>query len=379
MKIKKRLLKYTVSFVKIKASQVRKKEQEMKKSVIKDIAKTIIFLVTAFFISVIFQVIFEIDEHVSTLFAFAIFLISLSTNGYIYGIISAFIGTLAINYAFTFPYFALNFTVPGNFLSAVVMITISFLTSTLTTEIKRQEVLKIESARERMRANLLRAVSHDLRTPLTTIYSSASALQENGDSLTPQQQKKILHGISEDAQWLVRMVENLLSITRIDSTGVSLTKTPTVLDEVIDSLILKFRKRYPHQPVSLQLPEEIVVIPMDPILIEQVLLNLLENAVQHAAGMTTLTLSVSLEGNQACFLVADDGCGIPEEALERIFTGYYDSGEKPADSQKRNMGIGLSVCATIIRAHGGTITAKSRPGGGSEFRFHLSTEDFIHE
>ena len=105
----------------------------MKKRVLNDIIKTALILVTAFFISVIFQDFFEIDEHVSTLFAFAVFLISLFTDGYVYGIVSAFVGTLAINYAFTFPYFAFNFTIPVNLISAIVMVTIALLTGALTT------------------------------------------------------------------------------------------------------------------------------------------------------------------------------------------------------------------------------------------------------
>ena len=119
----------------------------MKNSVLKNCFILISILVSAFFISVLFQNVFSIDEHVSTLFAFAVFLISLTTNGYVYGIISAFIGTLAINYAFTFPYFAFNFTIPVNLISAIVMITIALLTSALTTKIKLQEAIKAENER----------------------------------------------------------------------------------------------------------------------------------------------------------------------------------------------------------------------------------------
>lgn len=151
----------------------------MKKQVVKDISITASVLICSFLLSILFQNIFEIDEHITTLFAFAVFLISLWTNGYVYGITSAFISTLAINYAFTFPYFAFNFTIPVNLISAIVMIIIALLTGALTTKIKHQEAIKAESEKERMRANLLRAVSHDIRTPLTTIYGSTAELIEN--------------------------------------------------------------------------------------------------------------------------------------------------------------------------------------------------------
>lgn len=152
---------------------------------------------------------------------------------------------IAVNYAFTFPFFSINFMIPVNMISAIIMIVIAILTSTLTTQIKRHEAMKAEGEKERMRANLLRAVSHDLRTPLTTIYGSAATLLENRDTLEEEQKTKILQGIKEDSEWLVRMVENLLSITRIDSGNVKIIKTPIVLEELIDSVIVKFRKRYP--------------------------------------------------------------------------------------------------------------------------------------
>jgi two-component system sensor histidine kinase KdpD len=230
-----------------------------------------------------------------------------------------------------------------------------------------------------MRGNLLRAVSHDLRTPLTTIYGSSSALLENKDILTPQQEHQMLRGIQEDAQWLIRMVENLLSITRIDGTGVSILKTPTALDELLDAVLLKFHKLCPRQKVILTIPEEIIMIPMDAILMEQVLINLLENAVRHGKGMTRLELGVTVSGSQATFCIGDNGCGISPDRLDNLFDGYFHAGKAPADGQKRNTGIGLSVCATIIRAHGGTITAENRPEGGALFRFTLNTEEFTNE
>ena len=264
-----------------------------------------------------------------------------------------------------------------NMISAIIMIVIAILTSTLTTQIKRHEAMKAEGEKERMRANLLRAVSHDLRTPLTTIYGSAATLLENRDTLEEEQQTKILQGIKEDSEWLVRMVENLLSITRIDSGNVKIIKTPIVLEELIDSVIVKFRKRYPDFDITLDLPEDIVVIPMDAMLIEQVIVNILENAIQHAEGMTELMLRVFVLGKQAIFEIKDNGCGISKEKLPYIFSGYYENKEEPSDGQKRNTGIGLSVCKTIIKAHGGEISAENIKGGGAVFRFTLDTEEEI--
>ena len=347
----------------------------MTKKIIKNAALTLGVLALSYGVGSLLLNVFELREHITTVFVFAVFLISLFTDGYVYGIAATFIGVFSVNYAFTYPYFDVDFSVPANIFSAVVMLIISLLTSAFTTKLKKWQALKAEGEKERMRANLLRAVSHDLRTPLTTIYGSSSSILDNYDRLSDTQKVRMIGGIKEDSEWLIRMVENLLSITRIDSGRVKLVKTPTVLWELIDSVILKFKKRYPSQAVELNIPDELVVIPMDAILIEQVIINMLENAVHHAGSFTKLSLSVSARNGEAVFEISDDGRGIERERLETVFTGYNDRYDETADTQKRNAGIGLSVCATIIRAHGGRISAENAKDGGAVFRFTLATEE----
>ncbi len=317
---------------------------------------------------------------IPAIFVLGAFLVSALTEGYTYGIFASLIGVLMVNFAFTFPYFRLNFSISENLVSAVIMIIVSLMTCALTTQIKKAEAVKAESEKERMRANLLRAVSHDLRTPLTTIYGSSSALLENYDKFSDKQKKTMLRDIRTDAQWLHRMVENLLSITKLDNGNVKIIKSETVLDELIDSVLVKFAKRYPEQEVTVQLPDEFVLILMDAILIEQVLVNLLENAVQHADGMTQLGLTVTCSEQKAIFEIIDNGCGIAQEKLKTIFTGYFKASEDDlSDGKAAYAGIGLSVCATIIKAHGGEITAQNRPEGGMIFRFTLDLERESYE
>lgn len=349
----------------------------MKKKVIKDILISIVILGISFAISVLFQDVFKVEEHITTLFVFAVFLISFLTDGYLYGFISSIISVLAVNFAFTFPYFTFDFQTPVNIISAAVMIIISILTSTITTKIKHQEAMKAENEKERTRANLLRAISHDLRTPLTNIYGSSTTLLDNKSNFTDEQINKLLVGIKEDSEWLVRMVENLLSITRINAGQVKIIKTPIVLDELIDSLIIKFKKRYPKQHLELIIPNNVIIVPMDAILIEQVLLNLLENSIKHAKDMTKLILKIIVQDNKVIFNVTDDGCGIPEDRLKDIFTGYYRKDEKIVDGSKRNAGIGLSVCATIVNAHGGEIKVENNKDKGVTFTFTLDMEEDI--
>lgn len=336
-------------------------------------------LTVSFALSLAIQNLFRTQSLIPAIFVLAVFCISLVTQGYIAGILSSLVSVLAVNFAFTFPYFRFNFSMPENLFSAVIMLAVTVMTSMLTTKIKRQEKMKAESDKEKMRANLLRAVSHDLRTPLTTIYGSCSAIMENYERLTPEQHLKLLGEIREDSEWLIRMVENLLSVTRIDGERVNVIKTPTVLEELIDSVLLKFHKRYPGQQVCVTIPDEFISIPMDAMLIEQVLMNLLENAVRHAEGMKELSLNVHTERGRAVFEIADDGCGIPGEKLCGLFTGYLEKEDVPADGKKRSMGIGLSVCAAIIRAHGGEIRAENRKPEGAVFRFWLEMEGKEHE
>ena len=351
--------------------------KKLKKIVIKA-SFTLLMLAISFLISLLIVETTEMYTVVPAFFTLAVFLIALVTKDYIYGIVASLISVLALNFAFTFPYFKFNFSIPENLVSGVIMLIITVLSSTLTIKIKQQENLRVETEKEKMRANLLRAVSHDLRTPLTTIYGASSAIVENKE-LSKEQIWKLAEGVREDAQWLMGMVENLLSVTRIDNGNVRLIKTSVVLEELIDSVLIRFRKRYPKQSVQVELPDEFIMIPMDAVLIEQVMVNILENAVQHAHGMTELRIKVYVEEDKAVFETHDNGCGIPKDRLSNIFTGYFESEEAPADRQKRNMGIGLSVCASIIKAHAGTIVAENKKEGGCVFRFTLELEKEEYE
>lgn len=341
---------------------------------IQDAAITFGMLLGALALNLQIERVVQNKTQVSMLFVFCVFLVSWRTAGYFWGILASLFSVLAVNYVFTYPYYAFDLMTPECVSAAVVMIHVAIITSALTTKIKKQEKMKAEAEKEHMRGNLLRAVSHDLRTPLTSIYGGCSAIIENYDSLKKEQQLKLLGEIQEDSVWLIRMVENLLSVTRIDGGKIQLTKVPTVLEELIDTVLVKFYKRCPRQNVLVEIPEEFVSIPMDSMLISQVLINILENAVDHAEGMTELKLKVSLEGENVRFTVQDNGCGIAPDRMERLFSGYLNWGNAPSDGSRNNMGIGLSVCAAIIKAHGSEIYAENNETGGASFNFSLKME-----
>lgn len=331
-----------------------------------------------FLVNLVLETYFQTQTLIPMIFVLGVFIISWKSQGYFWGITASLISVLAVNYAFTYPYYAFDLIRPECLFSAAVMLIVAIMTGAMTTQIKMQEKMKAEADKERVRSNLLRAVSHDLRTPLTAIYGSCTALIDNYEDFSPEQRHKLLTDMRTDAQWLVRMVENLLSVTRIDGEYVRLSKRDTVLEELVDDVLVNFRKRFPGQTVQVQIPDDFVSIPMDAMLIEQVLLNLLENAVLHAVGMKNLRLQVDVTEKQATFRILDDGCGIPVEKLAHLFSGIPDQ-HTSADKGRSNMGIGLSVCATIISAHGGSISASNRPGGGTEFRFTLEIEEQNNE
>lgn len=341
---------------------------------LKDMLISLGILAACFAVCLALSRIFTNTTLISGIFILGVFLTSVITNGYKFGIFQSVASVIAVNFAFTFPFFKVNFSIPENLASAVIMILIALITCGFTAKLKKQEKIAADNEREKTRADLLRAVSHDLRTPLTTIYGSASALIEAENDLSKEQKIQMLKSIKEDSLWLFRMVENLLSVTKFDRGKVEIIKTPTLLDELVDSVLVKFHKRYKNQKVEIDIPDDMVIIPMDALLVEQVIINILENAVCHAEGMTRLSFKVSIVRKKAIFEIEDNGCGIPADRLKGIFLGGGLC-EVNSDCKRSNAGIGLSICKTIIEAHGGEISASNKKSGGAVFRFTLDTED----
>ena len=336
-------------------------------------------LLTTTGISFALSVFDQNTDYASMLYVLAVFLIARMTDGYFYGVTASLCGVLLVNFLFTYPNFAFNFTITGYPIAIVSMLTVSIATSTLTTQAKHSAERRVEAEREKTRSNLLRAVSHDLRTPLTAIVGASSVILENEDSLTREERMELMQDVRDDAQWLIRMVENLLTITRIDqSRAAKVVKTPEAGEEILEAVSTKFRKQFSGFEAAVRIPEELLMIPMDAVLIEQVLFNLMENVVDHGESADRITLSLERQGDWGVFSVQDNGCGIDPIRLPKLFDGAVSSAGEAGD-RKRNMGIGLSVCSTIIKAHGGKIEAENAPEGGAIFRFRLPLEEESNE
>lgn len=345
--------------------------------------KDFIVSVSLYLISVVFCLVLRNFDpnndtsYVSMIFLLDVFLTAMLTDGFFFSLTIAVFAVLSVDYIFTPPFWEVSFTLAGFPLTFLVMMTICVATGIVTSRAKKVSEMEREAEREKIHSNLLRAVSHDIRTPLTGIVGATNVLLEQDDTLTPQQRRELLKNANEEAQWLIHIVENLLSITRIGAgEDAQVTKTPEAAEEVIEGAVGKFRRRYPQIDVEVRLPEEFFLVPMDPLLIQQVMTNLLENAAVH--GVTTTRVAVSLEkrGKWARFTVCDNGRGIPEGRLHNLFDGTQSA--QKGDST-RSMGIGLSACKTVVAAHRGKINGENKKGGGARFTVDLPLEEDEHE
>ena len=319
------------------------------------------------------------SANIAVIYTLALILTALKTSGYVYGIVASLFCVIAVNFLFSYPFFKFNFSLDGYPVTFIGMLAITLITSATTTSLKRhqkaaaeREKALAEADREKLRANLLRAVSHDLRTPLTGIIGSSSSYLENGSDMTEYERTELVANIKEDSEWLLNMVENLLTITRIDNNSHDkVKKSPEVVEEVVSEAIQRLRKRLPYIRIKVHMPNDFLMIPMDATLIEQVLINLMENAAVHSESTEHIDLIITQTDNHISFCIRDYGKGIDPEQLPYIFEGQR-SFEKNSDHHK-GIGIGLSICKTIIEAHEGKIAA-SNHGHGAEFIFTLPKE-----
>ena len=231
---------------------------------------------------------------------------------------------------------------------------------------------KMEEAakQEALRANLLRAISHDLRTPLTSISGNAGILMENGGVLTEVKKQSLYASIYDDAMWLVNLVENLLSVTRIENGTVSLSMAPELLEDLVGEALSHLSRRAQDHEIASRLEEGLLLVDCDARLIIQVLVNLVDNAMKYTPPGSHIEISAREEGAMIRVEVADDGPGIPDEAKTKLFEMFYTAGNHRGDG-RRGLGLGLSLCQSIVMAHGGSIEVRDNQPHGAVFSFTL--------
>lgn len=241
---------------------------------------------------------------------------------------------------------------------------------------KNQESIRMEMEKEQLQGNILRSISHDLRTPLTGIAGSTNLIMESFDQLDKKTILNLLADINTDANRLNQLTENLLSSTRIQEGKIQLSKQEEVVDDIIYEAFQRVEKNKKEHEISLQIPDTVITLSLDGKLIIQVLVNLLNNALIHTAPTSKIVLSVYRENNYIVFSVADNGGGIDQITLDNIFEPFTTTPGKNADSQ-HGMGLGLSICKSIINAHNGTLLAFNNEEGGATFRFMLPYQETV--
>lgn len=336
------------------------------------------------------------ENNISLLFVLAVALVSRFTDGYRYGIIASVVGTFCINYFFLFPYSTFTLSISGYTVAFISMLSVSLMIGTLVTQSKvnmqqaiqreqhtrelwhineelTHERLQAQNAaeKEKVRADLLRAISHDLRTPLTLIWGESAALLEEKN--LDKYQREMIGQIVDNAHWLICMVENILSLTRL-STQASLQTRNELVEELVSEALVKVKRHFPDFPIGVRVPDQPLMVRVDALLIEQVIINLLENAIRHSGDREHVELVVTLQDKEVLFAVRDQGKGLPSELLNRL---QQDKELAPENAQDltRGVGIGLSVCRSILLLHGGRLDALNLAQGGAELCFILPLPD----
>ncbi len=350
-------------------------------ALLKDLSVCLLVLTGATLLGCIFKAFHLADADIILLYIIAVLVISIFTSKIQYCLISSVIGVVLFNYFFTYPEFSLSAHGAGYPVTFVTMFITALIAGTLANQLKRNILIAEQNAREKeeaallaqneqLRANMLRSISHDLRTPLTSISGNASTLISNGNTLDESAKNQIYTDIYSESMWLIEMVENLLYSTRIEDGKMQLTITVEILDDIVREAVKHVERTHPKRSIKVDMHDEIVPVKADASLIVQVIVNLCDNAVKYSADDTDIYLSVSREREFAVITVSDNGIGIPEEEKEKVFDMFFTGSRRSSDSRS-GLGLGLALCKSIISSHGGTISISENTPTGTIVSFTL--------
>lgn len=239
---------------------------------------------------------------------------------------------------------------------------------------EEKQAIEMETQQERLRSNLLRAISHDLRTPLTSISGNAGVLMEESIVLSEDKKQELYRSIYDDSMWLVNLTENLLSITRIENGTMRLQTNAELLDDVFREALSHLDRQAKEHSISVELPDDLLMAKMDVRLIIQVIINIVNNAIKYTPAGSHIVLRAEKQGSMAAISISDDGPGIPDDAKAHLFDMFYTASQGKSDN-RRGLGLGLNLCRSIVTAHGGTISITDNVPHGSVFTFTLPLEE----
>ena len=325
------------------------------------------------------------EANIISIYILGILIIASLTSSWLYGGISSVIGVLLFNCLYAEPRFTLFVYDWQYSITTFVMLIASIVTNSIMTQFRRQHVLRVLNERitheadvERLRANLLRSISHDLRTPLTSISGNADILLSSGEQLNVDLRKLLCREIVNDSEWLIGLVENLLFITRIEDGMLSIQTEQEVLQEIIPEALIHLAKRAKNHNILLEMPEELLIVKMEARLIMQVIINIVDNAIKYSPAGSDISISAHRRGSRAIVSIGDYGCGIEEKDKDRVFEMFSTTNKKSGDN-RRGIGLGLSLCKAIIQAHGGTIYINDNTPSGTIVSFTLNLEEILVE
>lgn len=380
----------------------------MDKNIYKNIFKyireglfTVFTLAIAWFVSTLLLPNTGVENNSALIFVLAVTIISIATDGYFFGIFASFCSAIIINCFFMAPYGVFNFSLNGYPVAIVSTLTVAIVVCALTAQVKQhakaaeererrtkelyaqntklereKAAMEINSAKADIRSNILMSVSHDLRSPITAIQGASSIiLTQTGPEHTAEN-IDLVTDINEQAKWMSVMVENIISVAKLgsDISG-SLQLQPEIPDEIIESCVARSLRLFPGAHIKLNLTDDVVLVNAEPVLISQVLQNLIQNALRHSDSKEPIEVITELTPEGYRFIVRDHGKGLPEDVFKHINEGNTILMDHNMSGDSRSRGIGISACQSILKAHGSRLYAAVTEGGGSELSFCLQTVD----
>lgn len=352
-------------------------------SIIRDGGRAAGILIAATLVGLLFSGLKIPEANIIAVYILGVLIISIITSSWMYSFLASVISVLAFNFLFTIPRFTLRAYDPSYPVTFGIMFLVALITGSLASRMKEyaresaQAAMQIE--KEQLRADLLRSISHDLRTPLTSISGNASNLLSNENEFSQETRMQIYGDIYDDSMWLIKLVENLLSVTRIEDGRMDLRMSAELMDEVIAEAMRHTDRNRDGRKIEVSSDEEFILGKMDARLIVQVVINLVDNAVKYTPEGAQIRIHTGKKDGMVVVSVSDTGSGIPDEQKSKVFDMFYIGTNRAADG-RRSLGLGLGLCRSIIRAHGGEIWVSDNKPQGAVFTFTLPAEEVtLHE
>lgn len=352
-------------------------------SIIRDGGRAAGILIAATLVGLLFSGLKISEANIIAVYILGVLIISIITSSWMYSFLASVISVLAFNFLFTIPRFTLRAYDPSYPVTFGIMFLVALITGSLASRMKEyaresaQAAMQIE--KEQLRADLLRSISHDLRTPLTSISGNASNLLSNENEFSQETRMQIYGDIYDDSMWLIKLVENLLSVTRIEDGRMDLRMSAELMDEVIAEAMRHTDRNRDGRKIEVSSDEEFILGKMDARLIVQVVINLVDNAVKYTPEGAQIRIHTGKKDGMVVVSVSDTGPGIPDEQKSKVFDMFYTGTNRAADG-RRSLGLGLGLCRSIIRAHGGEIWVSDNKPQGAVFTFTLPAEEVtLHE